>query len=313
MVLVCGMHRAGKTHFCKKLQEEYGCEVYSASELIENRIKSYFKDKEASGIKENQEILLNELNKIGMKEKKYVLDGHLCLLNRSGKIEKISLEILKKYGIDSIIVVVDSIKNIKRRLYEMNNINWSYEFIELFQNKEIKYAKELAKETGADLRIIKNNIDGNLEPIYDVKNVDNLANIDNACNEEQFDKNIILPIKQEYADKILSGQKKYEFRKNICIDNIEKIYIYATNPVKAIIGEAEVVEKIIMNKDKLWQISEKQSGITREYYYNYYKNSKYACAYKIGNVKRYDKFITLKDVGINYTPQSYIYVPKIYK
>ena len=95
-----------------------------------------------------------------------------------------------------------------------------------------------------------------------IKSIKN--HIDGDMNEEQFDKNIILPIKPEYADKILSGQKKYEYRKNICTDNIEKIYVYATSPVKAIIGELEVVEKMIMNKDNLWEFSEKHSGITKE-------------------------------------------------
>lgn len=293
MVLVCGMHRAGKTYFCKKIESEYECRVYSAGDLIKNRLKVEFKDKKVNDIKENQKILLDELNiiksKIQMEETNFILDGHLCLLNKNNKIEKIPLEILKRFGIDNIIVVVDSVKNIKYRLKELDNIDWNNKFIELFQNKEIKYARELAKEIGADLRIIKNYIDGSL-------------------NEEQFDNNIILPIKQEYADKILSGQKKYEYRKNICTDNIEKIYVYATSPVKAIIGEAEVVEKIIMNKDNLWKISEKQSGITKEFFDDYYKNSEFACAYKIGMVKRYNKCIELKDIGINYTPQSYTYV-----
>ena len=109
-----------------------------------------------------------------------------------------------------------------------------------------------SERNSEDLRIIKNHIDGDM-------------------NEEQFDKNIVLPIKPEYADKILNGQKKYEYRKNICTDNIEKIYVYATSPVKAIIGELEVVEKMIMNKDNLWKFSEKHSGITKEFYEGYYK------------------------------------------
>ena len=50
---------------------------------------------------------------------------------------------------------------------------------------------DLEQEQGSEKmgteRIIKNHIDGDM-------------------NEEQFDKNIILPIKPEYADKILSGQ-----------------------------------------------------------------------------------------------------------
>lgn len=158
---------------------------------MKNRLKIEFKDKKINDIKENQQLLLDELNiiksKSGLKETDFILDGHLCLLNKSNKNEKIPLNILKRFGIDNIIVIVDSVKNIKYILKELDNIDWSNEFIELFQNKEIKYARELAKEIGADLRIIKNHIDGDM-------------------NEEQFDKNIILPIKPEYADKILSGQ-----------------------------------------------------------------------------------------------------------
>ena len=60
------------------------------------------------------------------------------------------MNILKRFGIDNIIVIVDSVRNIKYILKELDNIDWSNEFIELFQNKEIKYARELAKEIGAD-------------------------------------------------------------------------------------------------------------------------------------------------------------------
>ena len=130
---------------------------------MKNRLKIEFKDKKINDIKENQQLLLDELNiiksKSGLKETDFILDGHLCLLNKSNKNEKIPLNILKRFGIDNIIVIVDSVRNIKYILKELDNIDWSNEFIELFQNKEIKYARELAKEIGADLRIIKNHMD----------------------------------------------------------------------------------------------------------------------------------------------------------
>lgn len=129
--------------------------------------------------------------------------------------------------------------------------------------------------------------------------------------ESQFHKNIVLPIKPNYAEKILSNEKKYEFRKKICTENIDKIYLYATSPVKKIVGEAEVLEKIMMDKKTLWKLTEKQAGITADYYEKYFLNCEMACAYKIGKVKRYDQIVKLSDVGISYVPQSFAYVESL--
>jgi predicted transcriptional regulator len=120
--------------------------------------------------------------------------------------------------------------------------------------------------------------------------------------------NIILPIKPEFADKILSGEKKYEYRKKLCKKEINKIYIYSTAPVKMIIGEAEVVNKISMDKENLWRETQRYAGITKKFYDQYFKCQDYACAYEIGEVKQYRLPITLESIGVEYAPQSFIYV-----
>lgn len=43
---------------------------------------------------------------------------------------------------------------------------------------------------------------------------------------------MLLSIKPEYVKKILSGKKKYEFRKFHCHDDVDTIVIYCTSPVK---------------------------------------------------------------------------------
>ena len=73
-------------------------------------------------------------------------------------------------------------------------------------------------------------------------------------------RNIVLPIKPSYADKIISGEKKYEYRKRLCKDSIDKIYIYATSPVKRIIGEVKVLQKLNQKKEILWEISKEKIG-----------------------------------------------------
>ena len=42
----------------------------------------------------------------------------------------------------------------------------------------------------------------------------------------------------------------------------------------------------------------------------YFKNKDIAFAYKLGKVIVYDKPKTLKDLGINYYPQSHVYLEK---
>ena len=60
---------------------------------------------------------------------------------------------------------------------------------------------------------------------------------------------ILLPIKPEYANKIVEQTKLYEYRKNKCKKQIDRIVIYSTSPVKKVIAEVEVKE-IISNSPK---------------------------------------------------------------
>jgi len=46
---------------------------------------------------------------------------------------------------------------------------------------------------------------------------------------------VLLSVKPEYAEKILDGKKKYEFRRAIFKRNdIEKIYIYSSSPIRIV-------------------------------------------------------------------------------
>lgn len=290
MIFVCGIHGAGKTHYCKMLSKRLEMPYYSASNLVVMGKKQNFEEKKVKNIQQNQEILIEEIQKIQSHETDFILDGHLCLINSYGKVERIPTEVFEKLNIKSLVVIVDSVKKIKQRMEKRDDINWGYRFIDSFQKEEVKYAKELSEKLGLNLRIIK----GGSED-----------------GENIFDKNIILPIKPEYAEKILHNEKKFEYRKKLCIENIDKIYIYATSPVKRIIGEADVLEKIIMDKRELWELSKAEAGITEMYYEEYFQSNKKACAYKLGNVKKYQESIDLKEIGVYYIPQSFSYVGNI--
>ena len=49
-----------------------------------------------------------------------------------------------------------------------------------------------------------------------------------------------MSINPEYVEKILSGTKKYEFRKSKCKREVSEIIIYSTAPVSKVVGKVKV-------------------------------------------------------------------------
>lgn len=290
MFFVCGIHGVGKTEYCRELAVKKGVSTFSASQLIDKvEKKSYYK-KRVSEISKNQEILVEQVKKLREETGDFILDGHMCLMNQKGNIEFIDERIFRALNIECIEVLVDNPRNICERLSLRDGDSWGEKQIEKFQDSEVSYAKKIAKSLEIDFRIIKQ-LDKN--------------------KRNDFGKNIILPIKPKFVEKILDGEKKYEYRKQICLKNIDKIYLYATSPVMAIVGEADVLEKTTMRKEKLWDMSREQSGISKEYFDDYFCKSEMASAYRLGNTRRYHRPIKLNEVGITFIPQSYVYVENL--
>lgn len=120
---------------------------------------------------------------------------------------------------------------------------------------------------------------------------------------------ILLSIKKEYADKILNGTKKYEYRKVLAY-NVKTIVIYVTWPIKKVVGEVEVIYSVTEDKNDLWNRSKEYSGITKEFYDEYFKNKIFGSAYRLGEVRIYDKAKDLIDLGIKNVPQSFVYLDR---
>jgi len=67
--------------------------------------------------------------------------------------------------------------------------------------------------------------------------------------------NILLSVKPEYAEKILEGKKKYEFRRIIFKRNdIQKVYIYSTSPISKIIASFEIEQILKDSPEKIWKL-----------------------------------------------------------
>lgn len=120
---------------------------------------------------------------------------------------------------------------------------------------------------------------------------------------------VLLSIKPEYAEMILSGKKKYEFRRAIFKNpDVKKVVIYASMPVGKVIGEFEIDEILSIDVTELWLATMDYAGIDRDYYENYFMGKEIGHAIKVKKAKRYSKHKELEEFNIKRAPQSFAYI-----
>lgn len=119
---------------------------------------------------------------------------------------------------------------------------------------------------------------------------------------------MLLSINPEHVANILNGEKKYEFRKVRCKEKVDKIIIYSTAPVMRVVGEVDVLDIYEEEPGTLWDITAEHSGISKDFFDEYYKGKKRAVAFKLGKVKKHKTPFTLADFGLNFAPQSFVYL-----
>lgn len=120
---------------------------------------------------------------------------------------------------------------------------------------------------------------------------------------------VLLSIKPEFANKIFDGTKKFEFRKAIFKrTDVRRVIVYASSPVQKVIGEFQIESILNDSVENLWKRTSEFSGITKDFYQQYFAGREQAYAIQVGNVKRFKKAKTLQDYNINFAPQSYVYI-----
>lgn len=126
--------------------------------------------------------------------------------------------------------------------------------------------------------------------------------------------NVILSIKPEFAAKILSGDKKFEFRKTAIKQEFNKMYLYVSSPICKIVGEVYIDEIILDNIDDLWAKTYKFAGIRRSFFDSYFANKKKGYAYSISRFIKYREPIDPKVIEAKFhAPQSFCYTKLSYE
>ena len=118
---------------------------------------------------------------------------------------------------------------------------------------------------------------------------------------------VLLSIKPEFVAEILAGGKQVEYRKRIPQNRSAKqVLIYASHPVKRVVAEFTIGGFLEGTPAEVWAETRDVSGITKEFFDKYFEGKKVAYAYRIKDLRIYDKPLMLpKDMK---APQDYCYV-----
>ena len=122
---------------------------------------------------------------------------------------------------------------------------------------------------------------------------------------------VLLSIKPEFADKIFSGEKQYEYRKAVFSRrDVNVVVVYASKPVSKIVGEFCVDAVLEGRPSEIWEETKQHSGISIEFFKRYFEGRKKGYAIKIGSARKYiEEIDPFKANERFFPPQSFRYLP----
>jgi predicted transcriptional regulator len=121
----------------------------------------------------------------------------------------------------------------------------------------------------------------------------------------------ILAIQPQYAEAIISGHKKVEFRKKTFRRKVEYVVMYVSNPIKKIIGFFRVSHITEASPAELWSRFQEVGGITKHTFQEYYNGVTQAVAIGIDEIVVLRRPLSLETLcGSLAVPQSFVYLPK---
>lgn len=124
---------------------------------------------------------------------------------------------------------------------------------------------------------------------------------------------VLMSIKPEFVDRIISGEKSYEFRRVLYKRNdISRIVVYASSPVCRIVGEIEVASLLTDTHENLWQKTKDKAGISEQFFFSYFSGRDKANAIEVKAFHPYEDQVKLKDKYPSLVPpQSFCYIEEV--
>lgn len=153
-MFIGGVHGVGKTTICKASLDPLGFDCISASELIRRHVTMHKTDKRVRNVAKNQDVLVAESNKEKSKSLLYGLDGHYCLLNKDGVIERLPIEVFRSLGFDLLALVDSTVDEVVKRLQARDGTKWSKKTVAALMSAERTHARRVAKTLNMPLVVL---------------------------------------------------------------------------------------------------------------------------------------------------------------
>ena len=121
---------------------------------------------------------------------------------------------------------------------------------------------------------------------------------------------ILISLKPVYAEAILSGKKTVEFRKQSFPKRVGTMVLYATSPVKKIIGVVNVKAVVVLGPEGAWRRYRNCGAIDRRAFNAYYTGAIKAVCLEIGEAHRLEPPIDPYKAIMGFrAPQSFRHLP----
>lgn len=119
---------------------------------------------------------------------------------------------------------------------------------------------------------------------------------------------VLLSIKPEFADRIFSGEKKFEFRKSTFKRDVTTVVVYVTQPVGMIVGEFKIGGILEGSPQELWERTKEQAGISWDKFLAYFSGKANGYAIQVEKPERYGEAINPAALESFTAPQSFRYL-----
>ena len=120
---------------------------------------------------------------------------------------------------------------------------------------------------------------------------------------------VLLSIKPEFVHEIFQGRKKFEYRKSIFSKHVTKVIVYSTKPEGMIVGEFSIKSILQYTPKELWKKTHNESGISKQYFDEYFEGRDKGYALQIENPVLYGEPIDpFKLFDVFVAPQSFRYI-----
>lgn len=130
------------------------------------------------------------------------------------------------------------------------------------------------------------------------------------CLQPEGPRAILLSVKPRFAELIMSGAKKVEFRRVWAAQPVGLAVIYSSSPVQRIVGIVDITGTFAASPSKVWtKCRPLGPGLQRKEFMEYFAGKDEACGVLLGDVTLPPKPVPPKSLFKGFRPpQSYRYL-----